>query len=214
MHTNSYAVASAVIPEEICDEIIRIGDMLDNRNGEIASRNATSTLTRLSTVSWFSPQQAEKYDLNFEELYDTIFQAFSQIVYDAGWGDWEITRSQAFQYTKYGPGGHYDWHPDAHKYPYSDENNQEEFGLIRKLSMVILLNDYSEYEGGSFLLENHQTSGPHEIWHRIVNINLEPSYNKKGTMIVFPSHLWHKVEPLKKGLRYSLVGWFIGPPFK
>ena len=35
-----------------------------------------------------------------------------------------------------------------------------------------------------------------------------------GTMIVFPSYLWHRVKPVIKGPRKSLVGWFLGKPFK
>ena len=36
----------------------------------------------------------------------------------------------------------------------------------------------------------------------------------KGDLIVFPSHLWHRVRPVTSGKRLSLVVWFIGPPFK
>ena len=37
---------------------------------------------------------------------------------------------------------------------------------------------------------------------------------KKGTIIVFPSYLVHRVKPVVKGTRYSLVVWFCGEPFK
>lgn len=214
MHKNAYAVAAGTIPPEICDEIIRMGDTLDNMSAEVAFRDSTSSLTRVSTVAWFTEDQSEKYELDFSMMYDNIFQVISQMAYDAGWGDWEITQSQAFQYTKYGPGGHYDWHPDAHKNPENNPANPSEMGLIRKLSCVILLNDITDYDGGHFLIEDHQASGPAEFWHRIVDINMNPSYGTKGTVIVFPSHLWHKVMPIQKGIRQSLVGWFLGPPWK
>ena len=32
-----------------------------------------------------------------------------------------------------------------------------------------------------------------------------------GTAIVFPSFMRHKVAPVTKGRRRSLVGWFLGP---
>ena len=32
--------------------------------------------------------------------------------------------------------------------------------------------------------------------------------------IFFPSFLMHRVTPVKQGTRYSLVSWFLGPPFK
>ena len=36
----------------------------------------------------------------------------------------------------------------------------------------------------------------------------------KGSIIVFPSHVWHRVKPVTSGTRYSLVVWSIGDPFK
>jgi PKHD-type hydroxylase len=36
----------------------------------------------------------------------------------------------------------------------------------------------------------------------------------KGSIIIFPSHLWHRVKPVMKGTRYSLVLWNLGNPFK
>jgi predicted 2-oxoglutarate/Fe(II)-dependent dioxygenase YbiX len=37
---------------------------------------------------------------------------------------------------------------------------------------------------------------------------------KKGSLIVFPSDMWHRVLPVTKGVRISLVGWCYGYPFK
>ena len=36
----------------------------------------------------------------------------------------------------------------------------------------------------------------------------------KGTLICFPSHLWHRVKPVTEGTRYSLTTWYLGQPFK
>ena len=36
---------------------------------------------------------------------------------------------------------------------------------------------------------------------------------KKGTLIVFPSFTWHRVNPITKGHRKVLVGWLLGKPF-
>jgi PKHD-type hydroxylase len=36
----------------------------------------------------------------------------------------------------------------------------------------------------------------------------------KGSIIVFPSFVWHRVKPVTKGTRYSLVMWNLGYPFK
>ena len=36
----------------------------------------------------------------------------------------------------------------------------------------------------------------------------------KGSIIVFPSFVWHRVKRVTKGSRYSLVIWNLGYPFK
>ena len=36
----------------------------------------------------------------------------------------------------------------------------------------------------------------------------------KGSVIVFPSFVWHRVAPVTKGTRYSLVIWNLGFPFR
>ena len=104
---------------------------------------------------------------------------------------------EQLQYTRYEKDDHYDWHVDVHSKPYSN-------GMIRKLSFTILLND--EFEGGNF-----------DIWHGhpISEKSEVKSYAlKKGEMIVFPSHTWHKVNKVTKGIRKALVGWVVGKQWK
>ena len=36
----------------------------------------------------------------------------------------------------------------------------------------------------------------------------------KGSMVIFPSFVWHRVKPVTKGSRYSLVIWNLGRPFQ
>ena len=36
----------------------------------------------------------------------------------------------------------------------------------------------------------------------------------QGSVIVFPSFVWHRVTPVTKGTRYSLVLWTCGQPFR
>jgi PKHD-type hydroxylase len=35
----------------------------------------------------------------------------------------------------------------------------------------------------------------------------------KGSVVVFPSFVWHRVKPVTKGKRYSLVMWSAGKPY-
>jgi PKHD-type hydroxylase len=96
--------------------------------------------------------------------------------------------SEKVQYTVYTSEeqGHYDWHIDAMK------------PLKRKLSAVVQLSDPSEYEGGELQIQN---GGIHIV------------EKKKGTCVVFPSWMSHRVTPVTKGVRRSLVVWVEGPPF-
>jgi len=82
-------------------------------------------------------------------------------------------------------------------------DNEFMHGHVRKLSMTVLLN--SNYEGGEFqfaTIENEECKIS------------TPEFNKIGMIIVFPSDMEHRVAPVTKGIRYSLVVWFLGPPFK
>ena len=89
----------------------------------------------------------------------------------------------------YEPDGHYNSHVDTF-HAHSDET--------RKLTVLAFLND--NFEGGKFFLNGAGT----------------PFYppQKAGTVLVFPSYMVHGVEPVTKGVRYSVVTWMVGPYFK
>ena len=95
------------------------------------------------------------------------------------------------QYTEYPEGGFYDWHVD------NDINFQHE-PPVRKISMTILLSPENEFEGGDLELVKEGQSAK----------------IKQGHAIFFASFIRHRVAPVTKGNRKSLVMWFGGTPFK
>ena len=95
------------------------------------------------------------------------------------------------QFTEYPKGGFYDWHMDL------DVNGQHE-PPVRKISMTILLSDPSTFKGGH--LEFMEKNKIPEL--------------KQGQAIFFASFIRHRVAPVTKGIRRSLVMWFGGTPFK
>ena len=69
------------------------------------------------------------------------------------------------------------------------------------------MNNSNEYEGGDFEFDfrNFKTGS---------NIKKANELENQGDLIIFPSFIWHRVTPVTRGVRKSLVLWFIGPPFK
>ena len=99
-----------------------------------------------------------------------------------------------FQYTTYDSTGRYDWHTDIAL--------GEKFGNDaepRKLSFTMLLND--DFEGGEFQINTGKEESA-------VTVDL-----KKGKIVMFPSFMIHRVTPITKGVRKSLVVWVMGPKF-
>ena len=106
-----------------------------------------------------------------------------------GFGDIQITENA--QFTEYPEGGFYEWHVD------NDVNCQHE-PPVRKISMTCLLSPENEFEGGDLEL---MAEG------KVAKI-------KQGHAVFFASFIRHRVKPVIRGRRQSLVMWFGGTPFK
>lgn len=105
----------------------------------------------------------------------------------------QINFLETIQFTKYeDTGGHYDWHIDSHQGEIRPHH--------RKLSMTLMLTNPEDYEGGELLLNNDGNQEKPAV--------LKP---RRGELVVFYSHLPHKVAPVTKGERLSLVAWVLGP---
>jgi PKHD-type hydroxylase len=92
------------------------------------------------------------------------------------------------QYAEYSDSAFYEWHMDC---GFASSS--------RKLSITIQLSDPSEYEGGTleFMISKDIVKAPTE----------------KGSVVIFPSFMLHRVTPVTKGVRKSLVMWIDGPTF-
>ena len=102
-----------------------------------------------------------------------------------------MTLTEYAQYTEYPEGGFYDWHVD------NDVNMVHE-PPVRKISMTLLLSPENEFEGGDLEL---MAEG------KVAKI-------KQGQAVFFASFIRHRVAPVIRGTRKSLVMWFGGTPFK
>lgn len=124
-----------------------------------------------------------------EPQYQWIFERLNKVLEVANpqFG-FELSRfNEGVQVTRYEKGGHYDWHYDlgpGHL-------------LERKLSITIQLTKPEEYEGG------------------LLEFPLGGRGNRAlGSATVFPSYMLHRVSPVTKGVRHSLVSWVAGPTFR
>ncbi len=146
-----------------------------------------------------------------------IYEAINPIVNAAneraGWNfEWDY--NEPVQFAKYHTKKYYGWHSDSleNPYVYDRPENPNHHGKMRKLSTIISLNDASEYEGGEveFDFRNNDVDK-----NKTVSQIFEcKELKRKGTVVTFPSHVWHRVKPITKGTRYSLVIWHLGWPFK
>ena len=105
----------------------------------------------------------------------------------------EVDNKCEVQYTEYRASecGHYDWHQDVHWNGLADED--------RKISVTVQLSDADSYQGGDFEFDEIKTNA---------------DFRSKGTVLVFPSYLRHRILPVSSGVRQSLVAWFMGPRWK
>ena len=143
--------------------------------------------------------------LNDDWIYNRIVPFINLANKNAGWNfdtDW----CESIQFTKYKLNQFYDWHCDPMDVPYKSENSSFN-GKIRKLSATVQLSDPKDYKGGDFEIQPRTR----EIANYKINIK---EIKPRGSILVFPSHLWHRVKPVTKGTRYSLVIWNLGYPFR
>ena len=206
--TNEWYILPQVVDKKTCDKIKNLG----RGNWEESSVDTKSTTTdeerrtgrkgdykpdpkvRISDVYWTTEQWI--YDLTFPYMYEANR--------NAGW-NLDIKAAESMQLTRYKKGGFYKFHKDGnsdHLSVYNNPGNPFMHGHVRKISMSIILND--NFEGGAFEFASY---GKEEC-------SITPIEAKRGDLIFFCSGMEHRVAPVTKGVRYSLVNWFLGPPVR
>lgn len=186
MKENLFVTWENGFTDQQISEIIRIGDSLNPKLASIGGIEARTD--------------------NIGEVRETL-TSWIRIENDAGWlydTMAYIARNingqyfgfdlfgffENFQYCVYNSNGsHYTWHVD-----------KGQTAAPRKLSMILQLSDPSEYEGGD--LQFMDSSDP------------ITAKKQKGLVYVFPSWVLHRVTPVTRGVRRSLVVWVTGPKFR
>ena len=187
---SSYYIKEKAFSSSFCDDIMKQGY---KKKLEMAKISDGNQVNRKSHVSW----------LDDKTLVEQITPVINEANEKTGW-NFLLREFEPLQYTVYNVRDHYDWHIDTHAKSYKN-------GLIRKLSFTICLNDditeNNNYKGGKF-----EICVPHPRYQKHKYFKFTETF-KQGTIIVFPSHVWHKVHPITSGTRKVLVGWVVGKPF-
>ena len=187
----SYVVETVgpIFTAKLCKEIIDLSSTLKKEQGKIFYKEVghkeveeSNKKVRQSTISWI--------DFNkMQPMYDDLIYLIQKINRNHfGFSNIQITEQA--QVSEYSKGQFYDWHTDS-----TIDMNREP--AVRKLSMTLLLNDPSKFEGGNLEIAGKKMS-----------------HMKQGHAAIFASFLQHRVTPVTKGVRKALVVWFSGEPFK
>lgn len=144
----------------------------------------TASTVRRSQTAWIP------HDDEYKPLYDRFWKAAQQ--FNQQFFGFELTGiERGLQIARYDSEnlGAYDWHTD-----FSPE------AQARKLSISVQLSDTAAYEGGDLEFDFQS--------------EITKAGRDRGLVIAFPSFLRHRVAPVTKGTRYSLVAWISGPRWR
>jgi len=200
---NYYWYFKSAVPENICDQIVEYAKDKPVHNALVGNEGQKGELLhsvkkRQSNISWLDDPWI-KFQI------DPYVQAANEA---SGW-NFKYDASELVQFTKYGSKQYYDWHCDSWPGAYKKPEHPILDKKIRKLSVSVLLSDPKDFKGGEFEFD-FRNNDPKDK----ENKQIAKELSKKGSMIVFPSFVWHRVKPVTKGVRYSLVLWYLGYPWK
>ena len=207
----SYWWFKAAIPPRICDDIIKYGLRHSDNVATVGGLGQDRDLKKQPLNKKEIKNLKKKRDSNivwmndrwiYKEIQPYIKEANRRANWNFNW-DW----SESCQFTKYKPGQYYGWHCDSWEGVYTQEGSSK--GKIRKLSVTVSLSDEKDYSGGELEFDFRQQSPDKRNQTKECKEILS-----KGSLVVFPSFVWHRVKPVKKGVRYSLVVWNLGYPFQ
>jgi len=171
------------VPEDLLIKVRTNLDTKELRDAQVGDNGGTVNKSKRRSKVFWLPKTDE-----FIEIYKLFFELITKC--NNEFYQFKLSEiTEQIQYTVYSSDdeGYYDWHVDMGP----GKAN-------RKLSLVCQLSDPSEYEGGELQIHTG---------------NISIAEKEQGTVILFPSYLLHRVTPVTKGIRRSLVLWIEGPPF-
>ncbi|MXY65905.1 MAG: hypothetical protein F4206_00730 [Gammaproteobacteria bacterium] len=175
---------------EQCQEIVKLRHAVQPEPGLVRGVELDPK-TRISTIRWLRRAKAPGW------IFDAVDDQVQAM--NAHWHRLDI---------HLGRGGYPNWDYEAQSCPRPDfqlteyrepdgwyrAHQDSDLMNDRKLSFTVLLND--DFGGGELTVKG-------------ADMNMIP-----GEICCFPAIVMHGVRPVTAGTRYSLVGWYTGPPWK
>ena len=171
--------------DDQCDKLIQALDTEKLKEGELVGDYEDSIINK-------NVRQTLNIDFHDENLFVKVNNAIK--IANEQYFNYDIDSIDTLRFLKYGIGGTYNWHTDYGRHECS----------MRKLTAIIQLSNSDDYEGGDFEFGLTDKEGN----------DLIKGKRSKGCLLVFPSFLSHRVTPIIKGTRYSIITWMEGDTFR
>ena len=207
---NHYWCFKSALSSKFCDEVIKYALLQKEHMGLVGQYSEKTNLNKEDKKNVIKKRNSNVVWLDENWIYKEIHPYINIANKSAGW-NFQWNRSQVAQFTKYKLNQYYDWHCDSFHTPYTDPKSPDH-GKIRKLSIACQLTDGSEYKGGELEFD-FRNYDPH-IRDESKHVQQDKEMLSKGSIVVFPSFVWHRVRPVTAGTRYSVVLWNTGDPYK
>lgn len=166
----------------LCDKVIAECSLRDYNQARMGEINSNQNDQYRNTAIQFLPIN-HWLEKSFKDIAQTANQT-------CNW-NYLLEGNEQIQFARYTQNQLYNWHIDTFFLGLKTTD--------RKITVVCLLNDPAEFEGGEFKI-------------RLGQEYIAPLH--KGSIIAFPSMLEHCVTPVVTGARYSATMWISGPKFK
>jgi predicted 2-oxoglutarate/Fe(II)-dependent dioxygenase YbiX len=184
-HLENYIyVVKSALSDEVCDEILT-----EYKNSEdwvdtvVGQGEVKKNIRNCQTIGISFTNIIEKNKDIRHKLDNAVFDGAAKCIkeYNIKFPHCKIEEDSGYELLKYSEGCFYMEHTDSFK------------ARPRAVSCSFILND--DFEGGEFAFFNRE-----------LKYTLE-----KGDALLFPSNFTypHEVMPVTKGIRYSIVTWFI-----
>mgnify|MGYP003140736730 CR=1 FL=1 len=194
-----YYYFTKALSSKFCNEVIQYALSKQEKIGLTGTFGGKDNLSEDDLKTLYKKRNSNITWLNDPWIYKEIVPYIKEANQKAGW-NFQLDFAEDLQFTKYNTNQHYGWHQDC--------DIRTEGKKIRKISVTCHLTDGSEYTGGEleFDYRNYDPDGRDSKNHVVSVKEIVP----QGSIAVFPSFIWHRITPVTRGTRYSLVGWNMG----